>query len=320
MKIKIDPEMKKIELWAVNEEIPNVTGESIHKYDSEKLIYCFVRPQLLTDNARINKLPSVKRDQIIRLLEFPQKIIEYDEVKIVWSSAKYPGVWAPSIDTILFARALRNLLRTESYFKKVHSFLEIGCGNGFLSKYILEKQSKRGCPIEYAHLMDINRDALICAMDNIEKIRGQTLISYSLNKPKKMIKVAHPYDLILCNPPYIPRPKAKLNNPFEGLFLYEEILKRARQILKPESRLIINFSSLSQADILPAFRKIFMIKQICSLKIPLKLPLLTARSSKESQKWMTYLEKNKKLMIDATEKSGYRYWHKITIVECKLKI
>lgn len=319
MKIVIDSKIENLELWAVNEEVPKVTGTKTYKNNSEKLIHSFSQPYLLTDNARISKLPSVKRDQIILLQDFPQKIIEYDGVKIVYSNIKYPDVWSPSIDTILFARALHNLLKTDHYLNKIHSFLEIGCGSGFLSKYILEKQSKNRHSIKYAHLMDINRDALISAMDNIEEIKKETLISYSLNKPGKMIKVDRPYDLVLCNPPYIPRPNAETNNSFEGLFLYEEILRQTYQMLKPESRLITNFSSLSQADILPAFYKIFTIKKICSLKVPLKLPLLTARSSKESQKWMEYLEKNKKLIIDSKEKSGYRYWHEITIVECQLK-
>ncbi len=318
MLIKIDPNIKRVEFWAVGPEIPKVTGGKIKRADQEVLIHSFINPRLLVDNAAISCLPSVKRDIIVRLLEFPDRLVEYDGVSLAWSDAEYPNVWAPSIDTALFAKALHYLFRTSKYYQTIRSFLEIGCGSGFLSKYILAKKRDLGTAIEYAHLMDINRDALACALDNIEPIRGNTLISYSLNSPNKMIKVMQPYDLVLCNPPYIPRPHAKADNPFEGLFLYGEILKRAHEILKPGGRLITNFSSLSKKELLPVFKKIFSVKTIYRMRIPLKLPLLTAKYSDQSRKWMNYLERNQKLILDSSERSGYRYWQNIEIVECTL--
>lgn len=319
MRIKIDPKITKIEFFAQQDEVPKVIGGSAEKYGPEFLIHTFKNSRLLTDTAAIFKLSSVKRDLLVRLLEFNKRVVEYDGVEIEWSDIKYPGVWGPSIDTILFARGLKKLFKKPDYLKNIGSFLEIGCGSGYLSKYILQKKNEAGMSLTHVHLMDINPDAILCAMTAIEKVRKDTFVSYSLNTPCKPIRMAHSADFIICNPPYIPRPNDNPDNPFEGLFLYGEILSKSEKLMKPSASLIINFSSISKTDVFSEFCKKFNIKIIDRMKVPLKIPLITGEMSQESKKWMEYLLKNKKLIVDASEKSGYRYWHVIEIAECKLK-
>lgn len=50
----------------------------------------------------------------------PLKVIEYDDVTMDFEQGKYPGVRSPSIDTLLFCRALKSL-----DFDNVHSVAEI---------------------------------------------------------------------------------------------------------------------------------------------------------------------------------------------------
>ena len=319
MRIKIDPKITKIEFFAQQDEIPKVIGGSAEKYGPEFLVHTFKNSRLLTDSAAIARLPSVKRDLLARLLEFQKRVVEYDGVEIEWSDIKYPGVWGPSIDTILFARALKKLFKKPNYLKNIGSFLEIGCGSGYLSKYILQKKDEAGMSLHHVHLMDINPDAILCAMTAIEKVRKDIFVSYSLNTPCKPIQAAHSYELIICNPPYVPRPNDNPDNPFEGLFLYGEILNKAEKLMKPSAKLIVNFSSISKTDVFSEFSKKFDIKIIEKMKVPLKIPLITSQMSKESKKWMEYLLKNKKLIVDPSEKTGYKYWHVIEIAECKLR-
>ena len=55
-----------MEFRAINGEIPKVTGGSAEKYGPEMLIHTFLKPCLLVDNAAIARLPSVKRDRVLR--------------------------------------------------------------------------------------------------------------------------------------------------------------------------------------------------------------------------------------------------------------
>ena len=314
MKIRVATDLNRIDYIAQGPEVPKIAQDST---ESELLIQSYNNPVLLVDNARNGQLPSLKRDLLARLLEFPERTFEYDDVAVQWSEMKYPGVWSPSIDTILFANGLKQVLgQPTTVFR---SFLEIGCGSGFLSKYILELANRSGQNIEYAQLMDINPDALRCAKDNIGNLAENTKTDFTLNVPNAPLAVATAFDLVICNPPYVLRPNSNDNNPFEGLFLYGEILGKAKSLLKPNGQLIINFSSISKDMVYPEYEKVFDMKKLNQLKVPLKIPVITAGLSQASREWLAYLENNNRLTIDPKEQSGYRYWHTIEIVECKIK-
>jgi methylase of polypeptide subunit release factors len=263
-------------------------------------------------------------------------------VEVAWSEARYPRVWCPTIDTILLARAARQHLdgRRRRGRALPGSFLEIGCGSGFVAKYVLQKAAEAGSPVKRAHLMDISRDALSCAMAAIEPVQGRTLVSYSLNLAGEPIAAADRYDLLVCNPPYVPRPRARVTtptararrepralvgveepnrNPFEGLFLYGEIQRLASVLMDESSRLLLILSSLSREDVVREMARVFTIRTLRALDVPLKIPVVTARASRESRAWMDWLERTKRLTVDETEASGYRYWQRIEVAELALR-
>ena len=318
MKIVIDPLLKTLSLWAEGDEIQKVTGKiGCGANDSER-IYTFRNPKLLTDLAAMNRLPSFLRDAISKLYQFDGRTTEYDGVSVWWSETRYPGVWAPSIDTVVFASALRKRLMQTKYISRFSTLLEIGCGSGFLTKYVMmKKQEKDQRDFNKVPLMDINKDAIKCALDTLQDIRGETEIVYTHNRIQSPLHISHPYDLVLCNPPYIPRPSARDNNPFEGLFLYYEILQNASKLLSGRGLLFITFSSLSEDVVLPEFRKYFSLRPVAHMRVPLKIPSVFSQLSTESKQWVKYLESKKGLEVDRSERSGYRYWERITVMECR---
>lgn len=317
MKLVLDKDLKTLSLYALGDEVQKVTGGN--RGAKEFLVHAFKDPRLLTDNAAIAKLPSTLRDAVVKTYEFPGRITEYDGVSVYWSEAAYPGVWAPSIDTMLFARALRKALAGTRRLKNARSLLEIGCGSGFLAKYVLAKKRVLGKPFEFAHLMDINRDAIKCALDNLDGVRRGTDVFYSHNRIGAPLSLDRRYDLVICNPPYIPRPAEGGGNPYEGLFLYHQIFSRAEAMLRPDARLYICFSSLSEDIVLPLFRKKFAVRFLDALKVPLKIPPVFSGLSAESSRWVKYLETVGTVGVDKAERSGYRYWERIRIAECAVR-
>lgn len=316
MKITVSQNLNKLTISALSSEASFVaTGAPAEELEIAQI----ADPVLLTDTARISKLPSFQRDAIMKLYEFPERVVRYDGVSARWSPITYPGVWAPSIDTVLFAKAVRDFLVKSGRIKIIASCLEIGTGSGFLGKYVLEKKKSSGQELELLHLTDINKDAIKCAMDNIEEVRGKTLMYYTHTRRDAKLAVDRKYDLVIANPPYIPRPSAKKNNPYEGLTVYEEIVRNAEKMLRSDSIFMTMLSSTSKNFIKPELDKVFNLKTITRLRVPLKIPIVTAGFSSQSRSWMSYLVKNKFIEEDRTEKSGYRYWQTIEVVAGKLK-
>lgn len=105
----------------------------------------------MTDNYRISQLNPTLRDTLLALYESRPRIVEYDGISTVWNQ-KHSNVWCPSIDTLLFAKALRKIF-VENYCKKlaasvdinnIKRAIEIGCGSAFLSKYSSQNRIWKG--------------------------------------------------------------------------------------------------------------------------------------------------------------------------------
>jgi methylase of polypeptide subunit release factors len=118
------------------------------------------------------------------------------------------------------------------------------------------------------------------------------------------------YDLVISNPPYIPRPLARIDNPYEGLSLVARLAKRSKTILNPGGRILINLSSLAGEEPLAWFAEQGLnVQALETMRVPLKVNPVTSGLSESSRAWRDYLEKQGRVEIDVSEASGYRYWH-----------
>ena len=97
---------------------------------------------------------------------------------------------------------------------------------GFLSKYLLEKTG-----VEAMYINDLDRRAVQCAMDNITDDRKLIIEGDGLEHLKK-----RKYDLIICNPPYIPRPRSIDDNPYEGVHVLHYLIHEGRKHLNAGGR------------------------------------------------------------------------------------
>lgn len=303
MIIEISPDLKSQKIYANGNELASIMGKDringrrvlTYPLTKKEFVCEFKNPVLLTDSYELGKLPPTLRDTLFALYNSRPRIVEYDKVSVLWNE-KYKTVWCPSIDTILFAKALRKIKKK---LKKVKTAIEIGCGSGFLSKYLLEKNKN----IKSIVINDLNSDAILCAKDNIQDKRAifKTGNGLELIKDKK-------FDLIICNPPYVPRPNSIHDNPYEGVELLNHFLNKAQDYLNPNGILITNISNLCEALVLKdkPFLKLISLEK---MRVPLKVNNIL-----NNKKWLNYL---KKLGLKKDYKRGYEYWQEINIVMMK---
>jgi SAM-dependent methyltransferase len=300
MIIKVSSDLKKQDIFANGVELASVMGKDrkngkrvlTYSKDEEEYVCSFNNPVLMTDNYQISKLNPTLRDTLFSLYSSSSRIVEYDDVG-VFSDPSHINVWCPSIDTILFAKALKDFLKNRHDFKKV---VEIGCGSGYLSKYLLKKDKK----IKFILINDINPYAIKCAMDNIKDSRA---LFYAGDGIKKI--QGQKFDLIICNPPYVPRPKSIDDNPYEGIGLLNHIVHEGQKYLNPNGVIITNVSSLCWNTVFNKKPKM-KIKLLKKMKVPLKVNNIL-----NDKKWINYL-RNKGLKKQY--KKGYEYWQEINII------
>lgn len=287
------------ELASVFAEDKDENGNRTYNWPDTKTkhIHTFIKPVLITDSFQIAQLTPTLRDSLFALFQSPKKEVRYHGTSIKFDTQKYPGVWSPSIDTILFTKALLQLNLTQ-----VKTAVEVGAGSGFIAKFIL----KHNINLEQIELIDLNCYAMDCWIDNICDAKAKFFVGNATE-----IMSGKKYDLIVCNPPYIPRPKSIDGNPYEGIVLIQYLINQAKNLLNPDGRLLLNFSSLSieQADKIIEKNNL-QSTIITSMNVPLKVYNVL-----NNPVWMNYLEKHG---LRKEYRDGYEYWQKITIVEIKV--
>jgi methylase of polypeptide subunit release factors len=191
----------------------------------------------------------------------------------------------------------------------VKSFAEIGCGSGFLTKFGLEYARE----VTRASATDINLEAVRCTSDNLAEHPKRQMLNLVLPDANSAdLGLDGQYDLVFSNPPYIPRPEAKRDNPYEGLELVAHLARQAKSILHESGRILINLSSLAGDAPLEWFAaQGLQVKALETMRVPLKVYPVTSGLSAASRAWRDYLEVQGRVEVDASEASGYRYWHQL---------
>lgn len=300
MIIKISQDLKTQEYWANGVELASIMGQDrqngqrvlTYPDDKKVLVHKFEQPALMTDNYRIGQLAPGLRDTLFSLCASRPRLVEYDGVSTFWDDS-HVSVWCPSIDTILYAKALGKLAAPG---EKLKSAVEIGCGSGFLSKYVLAKFSG----IESILVNDINQYAVKCAMDNIKDERASFYVGDGLAKIKRQ-----KFDLLICNAPYVPRPASIDDNPYEGIGLLNHLLHKGQDYLNPGGLLVANVSSLSKKIVLKDEPKMSMTVME-KMTVPLKVNNIINNIA-----WLNYLIKNG---LERDYHDGYEYWQEVSIL------
>ncbi|HZX44579.1 MAG TPA: hypothetical protein VFF28_02740 [Candidatus Nanoarchaeia archaeon] len=110
MLMKFDPGLTRQEIWAEGSELATLLGydrdehgKRVHSWPKERKIHVATldNPVLVTDSYKICQFPSTLRDTVFALFASPTKTTEYKGTSLEFEQRRYPGVWGPSIDTLL---------------------------------------------------------------------------------------------------------------------------------------------------------------------------------------------------------------------------
>jgi methylase of polypeptide subunit release factors len=276
---------------------------------------------LVTDPYRISQLPPRRRDLVHTFLGLSRRVIEYDGVELDFDQAAFPRVWSPSIDTLLFCRAVKELLPT---LDAPRAGLEIGCGSGYLSLYLMEALARAGRPLEELHVVDIDPLAVQCAMSALERSAASTVVSGSLGRRGESLRVRGRYDVVLMNPPYIRRPpelsSARFrDNPWEGVALIRELAERGPEFLTPGGSLIIVVSSLCDDLVMPWLDTSYRVTELAAMEVPLKVYAVTSELTQKSRAWMAFLAESEGFGRDGSTRDGYDAWQKLRVLRCQVR-
>ncbi|MFH1174405.1 MAG: methyltransferase [archaeon] len=299
MIIVFSPDLTRQDIFANGVELCSIMGKDrlngkrVFTFPPEKKVYVhtFRNPVLVTDTWRIAKLSAPLRETLFSLYTQKPRIISYDGVSTFWDHT-HLNVWCPSIDTLLFAKALRNVFRKRKQFR---TGAELGCGSGFLSKYVLAKSKVQSFLVN-----DLNPYAIKCAMDNIKDSRASFYAGDGFPK----IKHAK-FDLLICNPPYVPRPSSIDDNPYEGVKLLNHLVHHGQDYLNENGVMVINISSLCW-DVVMKKKPVMKMTLLEKMTVPLKVNNIL-----NNKRWLKYLEKHN---LKKQHKQGYEYWQTINIV------
>ena len=304
MIIRYENDLSKQHIFANGGELAQIMGHDrdddgnrVYDYpdDKEEHVVTFDNPVLVTDNYRIGNLEPPLRDTVFALFSRPVTTTEYGDIKLRFEQKKYTGAWGPTIDALLFCRGLEQIDLDD-----VTDAIESGCGSGFLSKYTLDNAPN----LENMTLVDFNKYAISCAYDNINDQKAMFVTGDAI----KYIAGKN-YDLILCNPPYIPRPDSINDNAYEGLELLHYMIANASEHLNDSGRIITNISSLSRDEVSEFIEDAGVkAREIDAMEVPLKVYNIL-----NNEKWMNYLLDTHHLKKE--RKDGYDYWQRIAITE-----
>jgi SAM-dependent methyltransferase len=306
MLLRVATDLSELVVCAEQAEQENVLGASHSLHEPLEVWRC-ERPVLLTDTAQITALEPGLRDTVLALYESYPRTVTYDGTSVSWSPTEFPRVWTANIDTLFFARTLRH------HLDDVRTFAEIGCGSGFLTKYAL----MRAPGLEHAVASDISLAAIRCTFATLTEVSHQATVSLVCPQADDPgFSVGGPFDLVICNPPYIPRPAERNDNPYEGLGLIARFAEHGQELLAHDGVLLLNISTLAGERPLDWFADHgWHLDVLDRMRVPLKVNAVTSGVTPEARAWYEYLSARGTILPE--EERGYRLWHELRMYACR---
>lgn len=193
------------------------------------------------------------RNDLKSILSSGHKLIYHRGVLIHVDRRSDVGVFGPSIDTLVMNELLAREYCESEPTHKVRSVLEVGSGSGMLSCCIAQNLPS----LAELVCIDVDPQSIICTGRNL---RAASVKSGFPAERRRLIVgtfdpqlLTRPFDLVICNPPYIPLPPQSLSRQrsqieyftaIAGTDLLDTLLENTDSLLAPGGRMLLMLSSL----------------------------------------------------------------------------
>ncbi len=241
--------------------------------------------------------------RLITLYGRGRRYTEYDGVVTDYDQAVDQDVWCANIDTLL---ALRNLkaegILNDPALQKV---VEVGVGGGHISCALAAKLPN----LQELYFTDISPFALRCTDRNLQRYPRRGLNTHAF-LGKGIAGLPDGFDLLICNPPYIPiapHQNQDEKDPYRGTGLIRELIHIGHS---KAQRVIIPVSGMALADIRRYAEEAGkrLVFHSDGTEVPLKIEHVDPA-------WVRWLVAQGGLKIKDERRHLYRYWHTLYLVE-----
>jgi methylase of polypeptide subunit release factors len=215
------------------------------------------------------------------------------------------SLWPPSMDSLIMASRLRQIGVFEKHFPRV---LDLGSGTGFLG--MIAMKQNRGTKL--IHLSDWMLSPLLwgsfnCFQNrkNREHVEVRAILGrFGENLPSDR----PPYDLCLCNPPYLPEfrssPELNMRSAVYGTELLRYVILNHRQLAH---KTYMQFSNIALDDAQTACKEAGA--RLVAVSDPTRLPFRPSYRQL-NEDYLRFL-KDRGLIVDQSK--TYHYWHEIQL-------
>lgn len=241
--------------------------------------------------------------------------IVYEETSVLWRQK--PQFWPPSIDAFHFVEDLKkDGLYGDSSIRKV---LDLGCGTGFIGQRLASLNESIShikysdwllTPVAYSAL-NWYRQGELSSRTSIDLHVGIGVEQTDLTKQSWSLTREKPYDVVLCNPPYLPLPKPiqgdaqtiPLESTVSGTALLQSVIRNSKSLT---DQLYVAFSNIALPEATKAAGEVGLsLKKVGpSRAVPFRVPV--ALQHRDYIEWL--LEERS---LDYRSGSRHRLWHRV---------
>jgi methylase of polypeptide subunit release factors len=234
----------------------------IRDLPSLRVIDAIVAPRTVFDvlDAFLER-PHETRTEIKGMLQSSHRLVWHRDVLVHIDRRAEPRVFGPSIDTLHLAEVLLSRYTFSPPENQPKRVLELGTGSGMLSASVLRNlpgvERLTGVEVDFASAVCTYRNWEINTLDRPDALERRAALVLGPFRPDLL---AGSYDLVICNPPYIPEvPDAAAADLREGrrgavagLELLEQLLAISHLLVAPGGSLLLLVSSVTPRALVAA--------------------------------------------------------------------